>query len=156
MGIVIASGKVTNITESTHTTGRIGQNAVTGTVQGKTTSKQVYSFRIDNRPITFESKNPISISDGDLATCAGPQSGGVIKAMKIRNDSTGVIYGHSPVLVLLGMIGVFIGAAMLTATGVGAILGIPLLFVAAWGFYKTSQLFASTRAVESQGTPSNA
>lgn len=155
MGIVIASGKVTNITESTHTTGRIGQNAVTGTVQGKTTSKQVYSFRIDNRPITFESKNPVSISDGDLVTCAGPQSGGVIKAMKIRNDSTGVIYGHSPVLVLLGMIGVFIGAAMLTATGVGAILGIPLLFVAAWGFYKTLQLFASTRAVESQGTPSS-
>jgi hypothetical protein len=156
MGIIVASGKVTNLTESTHTSGRIGQNAVTGTVQGKTSSKQLYSFRIDSRPIAFESKNPISISDGDLVTCAGPQSGGVIQAMKLRNDSTGIVYGHSPVLVLLGMIGVFIGATMLTATGVGAILGIPLLFVAAWGFYKTFQLFISSKAVEIQGTPGSA
>lgn len=148
MGVTTVSGTVSSLREATHTEGHIGQHAVGGTITGKVRSKQVYSFRVGNRPVTYESKEMLSISDGDCVTCAGPLSGGVIKAMKIRNDSTGVLYGHSPVFVLIGMLAVLFGSLMLTATGVGAILGIPLLCVGLYGLYKTWQLFQSAKAVQ--------
>jgi hypothetical protein len=148
MGVNVVTGTVSNLREATHTEGRIGQHAVGGTVTGKVSSKQVYSFRVDNRPVTYESKEMLSLSDGDHVACAGPLGGGVIKAMKVRNDSTGVIYGHSPMLVLLGMICVLLASLMLIGTGVGAILGVPVFFVALYGLYKTWQLFQSAKAVE--------
>lgn len=148
MGVIAVSGTVSNVREATHTEGHIGQHALGGGVTGKVRSKQVYSFRVDSRPVTYESKEMLSISDGDYVTCAGPLSGGVIKAMKVRNDSTGVIYGHSPILVLLAMLAVLLIALMLTATGVGAILGIPVLFVGMYGLYKTWQLFQSGKAMQ--------
>lgn len=148
MGVIVVTGTVNNLREATHTEGRIGQHAVGGTITGKVSSKQVYSFRVDSRPVNYESKEMLSISDGDHVTCAGPVGGGVIKAMKVRNDSTGVIYGHSPMLVLLGMIGVLLASLMLIGTGVGAILGVPVLCIGLYGLYKTWQLFRSTRAVE--------
>lgn len=148
MSVIAVSGTVSNVREATHTEGRIGQHAMGGGVTGKVSSKQVYSFRVDSRPVTYESKEMLSISDGDYVTCAGPLSGGVIKAMKVRNDSTGVIYGHSPVLILLAMLVLIFIALMLTATGVGAILGIPVLGVGIYGLYKTWQLFQSEKAVQ--------
>jgi len=148
MGISVVIGQVSNLREATHTEGHIGQHAIGGTITGKVRSKQVYSFRVDNRPVSYESKEILSISDGDYVTCAGPVGGGVIKAMKVRNDSTGIIYGHSPVLVLLGMIGVLLASLMLISTVVGAILGVPVLCIGLWGLYKAWQLFQSTRAVE--------
>lgn len=151
MSVISVSGVVSNVREATHTEGRIGQHAMGGGVTGKVSSRQVYSFRVDNRPVTYESKEMISISDGDCLTCAGPLSGGVIKAMKVRNDSTGVIYGHSPVFLLLAMLALIFISLMLTSTGVGAILGIPVLCVGIYGLYKTLQLFQSDKAV--QATP---
>lgn len=148
MGVQVVTGTVSNVREATHTEGRIGQHAVGGTVTGKVSSKQVYSFRVDNRPVTFESKEMISISDGDHVSCAGPFGGGVIKAMKVRNDSTGVIYGHSPVFVLGCMIAVLFASMMLIGTGIGAILGVPVFCVGLYGLYKTWQLFQSAKAVE--------
>lgn len=148
MGISIVTGTVSNLREATHTEGHIGQHAVGGTVTGKVSSKQVYSFRVDSRPVSYESKQMLSISDGDYVTCAGPVGGGVIKAMKVRNDSTGVVYGHSPMLVLLGMIGVLLASLMLIGTGIGAILGVPVFCIGLYGLYKTWLLFQSARAVE--------
>lgn len=148
MSVIAVTGRVSNVREATHTEGRIGQHAIGGTVTGKVSSKQVYSFRVDSRPVTYESKGMLSLSDGDYVTCAGPLGGGVIKAMKVRNDSTGVIYGHSPLLVLLGMIAVLLGSLMLIGTGVGAILGIPVLCVGLYGLYKTWQLFQAAKAVQ--------
>lgn len=148
MGVQVVTGTVSNLREATHTEGRIGQHAVGGTVTGKFSSKQMYSFRVDNRPVTFESKDMLSLSDGDHVACAGPLAGGVIKAMKVRNDSTGIIYGHSPILVLVGMICVLLASLMLIGTGIGAILGIPVFFVACYGLFKTRQLFQSAKSVE--------
>lgn len=148
MGVQVVTGTVSNLREATHTEGRIGQHAVGGTVTGKLSSKQVYSFRVDSRPVTFESKDMLSLSDGDHVACAGPLSGGVIKAMKVRNDSTGIIYGHSPILALVGMICVLLASLMLIGTGIGAILGIPVFFVACYGLFKTWQLFQSAKSVE--------
>ncbi len=148
MGINIVTGTVSNLREATHTEGRIGQHAVGGTITGKVSSKQVYSFRVDSRPVSYESKQMLSISDGDCVTCAGPVGGGVIKAMKVRNDSTGIVYGHSPMLVLLGMVGVLFASLMLIGTGVGAILGVPVFCMALYGLYKSWQLFQSAKAVE--------
>lgn len=148
MGISVVTGVVSNLREATHTEGRIGQHAVGGTVTGKVSSKQVYSFRVDSRPVSYESKQMLSISDGDFVTCAGPVGGGVIKAMKVRNDSTGIVYGHSPMLVLLGMIGVLFASLMLIGTGVGAIVGVPVFCIGLYGLYKTWQLFQSAKAVE--------
>ena len=151
MGVITVSGIVSNVREATHTEGRIGQHAIGGGVTGKVSSRQVYSFRVDSRPVSYESKEMVSLSEGDCVTCAGPLSGGVIKAMKIRNDSTGVIYGHSPILILLAMLALLFLSLVLTSTGVGAILGIPCLGVAIYGLYKTMQLFQSDKAV--QATP---
>lgn len=147
MGIGTVSGKVSNLREATHMEGRIGQHAVGGTVTGKISSKQVYSFRVDNQPVTFESKELLSIAEGDNVTCAGPITGGVIKVMKLRVDSTGILYGHSPILVLLGMIGVLFASVMLISTGIGAILGIPVFCIGLYGLFKTRQLFQSNKAV---------
>lgn len=79
MAIKLLSGKVSNKTETTHTSGTTGHNSI---AQGRIKSKQIYSFRIDNQPVTFESKSSISISDDDYVTCAGPEKKGGLRCYK--------------------------------------------------------------------------
>ncbi len=147
MAIKALSGEITNLTESTQTSGTTGHNSI---AQGRIRSKQIYSFRVENHPVTFESKSSVSISDGDSVTCAGPEKNGVLNAMKIKNETTGVTYGDPVILSFVLMTALLIACIGLISTGIGAILGVPLFFVTLWGFYKAYQLLKSDKALLSQ------
>jgi len=142
MAIKALSGEIKNLAESTHTSGTTGNNAV---AQGHIKSKQVYSFRIGNNPVVFESKSLVGISDGDSIICAGSEENGVLKALKIKNETTGVTYGGSIILAFISTLLVF-GVALMGAV-MSMVLGVPLFILGFWVFYKSFQLFKSNKAL---------
>jgi hypothetical protein len=57
---------------------------------------QVFSFRINGRPISYRTRSFPSLSEGDVVGAAGKEKGGVLNAFGIRNFTTGVIYSPPP------------------------------------------------------------
>lgn len=98
MTLVVISGPVTNVMQETEVYGAQSSN-VTGAT--KLHSRKKINFRVGNRPVTMQLKATIDLAEGDDATVAGTEKNGVITALAIRNDKTGVVYAYSP-YVLMG------------------------------------------------------
>jgi hypothetical protein len=94
---------------------------------------------VNDRPASFEG-HPI-VGEGDLVTIAGLETDGVVKALAIRNRSTGVDSGGgSPLLYLLFAGSIAAGLLTVTLGGVGVLF---LLFAG----YLGSRLRRSSRAL---------
>lgn len=83
-------------------------------------------FMVNDRPTRFQG-HPV-VGEGDLVTVAGVETGGVLKALAIRNRSTGVDYGGpSPFLYMACA-----GAAVLGLATARYGFGLILLGLAVW------------------------
>jgi hypothetical protein len=130
--LVSLSGKVSRLSPS-------GMELAQRYFTGEASPDRRLSFLVDDRPASYEG-HPI-VGEGDLVTIAGPESGGVVRALAIRNRSTGVDYGGgSPLLYLLCVIAVAVGLLTLTLSGLG------LLFLAV-AAYLGGLLRRSSRAL---------
>lgn len=129
MALSKISGPVSNFREETKVTSARTSNL--GHTQFN--SEKVINFRVGNRPVEMKNLKAIEMADGDDVTVVGSNSGGGIKGILIRNDTTGIIYGMKTwyvmawaiVLTLVGIatLGVFIGFLLLP-------LGLYLLYKA--------------------------
>lgn len=130
--LVSLSGKVSHISPD-------GMELARRYFAGEGSPDQRLIFLVDDRRASYEG-HPI-VGEGDLVTIAGPETGGVVKALAIRNRSTGVDYGGgSPVLYLLCIVALALGALTLTRSALG------LLFLVL-GVYLGTRLRRRSRAL---------
>jgi hypothetical protein len=86
--LVAFSGIVSNVNYFSKTTGSVRVHRGSGS--GSVRTKHSISFRVDNKPISYPGRP--DLGEGDLATVIGGNNGGVVVALVVRNDSTGVEY----------------------------------------------------------------
>lgn len=138
MALITVTGPVTNMLQETEVTGAVSHGGgVTGnSASTKLQQKKVLNFRIGNKPVTMELGNTIDLADGDNATAVGTDSGGITKAVAVRNDATNIIYfRYSPMTL-------FIWAGLLVGLGIpltGALIGLAMIPVGLWLGYKGMQ-----------------
>lgn len=107
MALVTVSGSVANVMQDTEVYGA-QSSAYTGAT--KVHSQKVINFRVGNKPVTMKLKAAIDIGHGDQVTVVGTEKRGIVHALVVRNDVTGVTYAHSPMmLIVLGGILTLVG-----------------------------------------------
>jgi mannose/fructose/N-acetylgalactosamine-specific phosphotransferase system component IIC len=86
-------------------------------------------FRVNGRPAVF-SGTP-NVSDGDLVTLSGVDTGGDFKAFALRNDSTGVAYpGQTTLVYVAGILFLILGLPFSAI-----LIGIPFALFGGWLLY---------------------
>lgn len=100
----LLTGAVTHLERITSTTGSM-QNG-----NGQIRTDHVTTFRLDNRPVRFNGVPDLGANEN--ATAAGYARNGIFDALAVRNESTGLVYGHSGMAlmvagVILGLLGFF-------------------------------------------------
>lgn len=137
MALSKISGSVSNFREETKVTS--AQTSNLGHTQFRT-EKEI-NFRVGNRPVTMKMPKGIELADGDEATVVGTDSGAGMKAVLVRNDTTGIVYGMSTAYVM-------VWAILLTIAGL-ATLGIFVGFILAplglYLLYKGYQLIQANK-----------
>ena len=137
MALTKISGPVGNFREETKVTS--AQTSNLGHTQFKT--EKVINFRVGNRPVEMKNVKGIEMADGDAATVVGTNSGGGMKAILLRNDTTEIIYGMSTWYVMAW-------AILLTIAGVatlGVFIGFLLLPLGLYLLYKGYQLIQANK-----------
>lgn len=131
MALIKITGPVSNFREETKVKSSQTYNSGYTTVQ---TEKEI-NFRVGNKPVTMKMQKSMELTDGDEATVVGSDTGGGVKAILIRNDTIGMIYGYSTWFLMMW-------AVILTLTGVatvGVFIGILLIPLGLFLFYKSYQ-----------------
>jgi len=81
---------------------------------------QMFSFRINGRPISYRTRSFPSLSEGDVVGAAGKEKGGVLNAFGIRNFTTGVIYSPPTTMpIILCIVLMVIGIPLIAFLGLG-------------------------------------
>ncbi len=139
MALTKISGPVSNFREETQV--KSAQTSNLGHTQFKT--EKVINFRVGNRPVEMKNLKAIEMADGDEATVVGSNSGGGIKGVLIRNDTTGIIYGMSTWYVMAwAIITTIAGIATL-----GVVIGFLLLPLGLYLLYKGYQLIQANKLI---------
>lgn len=131
MALIKISGPVSNFREETKVKSSQSYNSGYMTVQ---TEKEI-NFRVGNKPVTMKMQKSMELTDGDEATVVGSDARGGVKAILIRNDTIGMIYGYSTWVLMMW-------AVILTLAGVatvGVFIGILLIPLGLYLFYKSYQ-----------------
>lgn len=81
----VLQGKISNVSSGFETFGRADRG--TGVSHTNT-----WTFRIDNKPVSFKTKQNLSFTDGDLITAVGGENNGTFNVTALRNDTTGQIF----------------------------------------------------------------
>lgn len=137
MALSKISGTVSNFREETNVTS--AQTSNLGHTQYRT--EKLINFRVGNRPVSMKLPKGIELADGDEATVVGSDGGGGMKAILVRNDTTGIIYGMSTVTVMIwAILLIVIGAATL-----GVFIGFIVLPLGLYMLYKGYQLIQANR-----------
>ena len=136
MALAKVSGQVSNFREETEVKSATSTTGAMG--MGRTTfrTEKVINFRVGNRPVTFKLPKGIDLTDGDEATVIGTESSSGIKAVLVRNDGTGIVYGMSFGYVLFWAIALFL-IGFVTAQ---IFIGYVLLGLGVYLGYKALQL----------------
>ncbi|HNP62805.1 MAG TPA: hypothetical protein PKH39_02665 [Woeseiaceae bacterium] len=135
MALIKFSGPVSNYREETRVTST--QTSNTGYTQVRT-EKEI-SFRVGNRPVSMKLPKGIELTDGDDATVVGSDARGGVKAILVRNDTIGMIYGMSTWYVMAW-------AIILTVVGIatlGIFIGIILVPLGLFLLYRGYQLMTA-------------
>jgi hypothetical protein len=114
-------------------------------------ASRTIDFLVDDRPARFQGY-PV-VGEGDLVTIAGLDDHGVLKALAIRNRSTGVDYGGASAMQYL-LFGLAILLGILTVTLDG--LGILFLALACWVGSRLHQRARAFRLVRTSPTARSA
>ncbi len=141
--LVSVSGKVSHVSPSDR---ELAQSYFSGEAASDDCR---LTFLVDQQPASYRG-HPV-VGEGDLVTIAGPQSGGVVNALAIRNRSTGVDYGGaSPLMYGLCLFALVAGFLTLVFSVSG------LLFFGC-AVYAGSRVRRSTRALSMvRNTPTKA
>lgn len=137
MALSKISGPVSNFREETNVTSARTSNL--GHTQFRT--EKAINFRVGNRPVSMKLPKGIELADGDEATVVGRDTGGGMKAVLVRNDTTNIVYGMSTIYVLAwAIITTIAGIATL-----GVLIGFLLLPLGLFLCYKGYQLMQAHR-----------
>jgi len=131
-----STGVASNFQQETEVTRAVTQGGFGNSGTTSFQQKKVLNFRVGKKPVTMELGKTIDISEGDNVTVAGTESGGIIKAVAVRNDDTGICYFRYSATTL------FVWAAILIILGVpmiGAIIGVLMVPAGIWLGYKGLQ-----------------
>lgn len=131
MALIKISGPVSNFREETKVTSSHTYNSGYTDVR---TEKEI-NFRVGNKPVTMKMQKSMELTDGDEATVVGSDTSGGVKAILIRNDTIGMIYGYSTWFLM-------VWAVILTLAGlatIGVFIGILLTPLGLYLFYKAYQ-----------------
>ncbi len=131
MALVKISGPVSNFREETKVTSSHTYNS--GYTQVRT-EKEI-NFRVGNKPVTMKMQKSMELTNGDEATVVGSDTRGGVKAILVRNDTIGMIYGYSTWFLMMW-------AAILTLVGIvtiGVFVGLLLTPLGLYLFYKAYQ-----------------
>lgn len=139
MALKKISGTVSNFREETKVTS--AQTSNLGHTSFRT-EKEI-NFRVGRTPVTMKLPKGIELVDGDEATVVGGTNGGGIKAVLVRNDTTGIVYGMSTIYVMVwAIICTVIGIATL-----GIVIGFLLLPVGLFLLFKGTQLMRAHKVM---------
>ena len=111
MSVTIMTGKISHIDHSTETSGHITANR-----GGQIQTAHAWSFRLNNRPVTYKSRSTASFSEGDELTAAGENRNGTFFIVSCRNETTGAVY-ESPATMIC------------VAAGLLIVLGLPMMLL---------------------------
>jgi len=112
MALITVSGLADNVQQETEVYGA-QSSAYTGATRMH--SRKLINFRVGNKPVTMKLKSTIDIAPGDSVTAVGTDKRGILQAVAVRNDNTGVVYAFSPLLLIgAGVVVTLIGIAMLS------------------------------------------
>ena len=131
MALIKISGPVSNFREETKVTSSHTYNSGYTDVR---TEKEI-NFRVGNKPVTMKMQKSMELTDGDEATVVGSDTSSGVKAILIRNDTIGMIYGYSTWFLM-------VWAVILTLAGlatIGVFIGILLTPLGLYLFYKAYQ-----------------
>lgn|SRR5690606_29442747 len=126
MALVVISGPVANVMQETEVYGAQSSN-VTGAT--KLHSRKKINFRVGNKPVTMQLKATIDLAEGDGATVAGTEKNGVVTALAVRNDKTGVVYAHSPYALMAWGIVLILGGFVFLSVYIGYLIVAAGLFL---------------------------
>ncbi|MGI9270706.1 MAG: hypothetical protein ACR2QT_02955 [Woeseiaceae bacterium] len=136
MALVKISGPVGNFREETKvTSSRTNINPHLNTGHTTVRTEKEINFRVGNRPISMKMPKTIELTDGDEATVVGSDTRSGVKAVLVRNDTIGMIYGYSTWYIMMW-------AIILTLVGVATIpilIGVLLFPFGLFMFYKGYQ-----------------
>jgi hypothetical protein len=87
MSLTILTGKISHVDHSTATT---GGTTARGNLRIQT--RHVWSFRLNNHPVTYTGLSTGSFGVGDELTAAGQERNGTFVIESCRNETTGAVY----------------------------------------------------------------
>ncbi|MDH3337183.1 MAG: hypothetical protein OER22_04965 [Gammaproteobacteria bacterium] len=137
MALTKITGPVSNFREETKVTST--QTSNSGFTQVRT-EKEI-NFRVGNNPVSMKMPKGIELTDGDEATVVGSDTRSGVKAILVRNDTIGMIYGMSTWYVMMW-------AVILTGLGLATIpifIGVLLTPLGLYLFYKGYQLVQANK-----------
>lgn len=123
------SGTVSKLQFSSETSGHVSGSY--GRVQGSTHTKQVVTFRVNNRPAQIKLLGQPSISDGDVVLLGGAMKDGTFHARAMRNETSGAI-DHRPAVpsLVIGSLFLVIGLPLSIV-----IIGLPFVAFGAYNIW---------------------
>jgi hypothetical protein len=140
MALVKITGPVSNFREETNVKSASTSNL--GHTQYRT--EKIINFRVGNRPVSMKLPKGIELTDGDEVTVVGTNSGGGIKAVLIRNDTTEITYGMSTWYVLAwGIVTTVAGLAT-----IAIVIGVLLTPLGLYLLYKGYQLMQAHKLMD--------
>lgn len=117
MALTVLSGMATKVT-----LGSDFSYAATANHGPVAIKNQLVSMRIDGKPVMFRTRTLPSISDGDVVAASGPDKGGELEALALRNMTTGVIYAPATVMpIILSILLIVLGVPLIAFIGFGLI-----------------------------------
>jgi hypothetical protein len=145
VALTIVSGIAGNVQQETEVYGA-QSSAYTGAT--RVHSQKVINFRVDNKPVTLKLKATIDLAEGDDVTVVGTDKRGILRALVVRNDKTGIVYSHSPImLIVLGGILGLVGLATISI-----LLG---FIIAPLGFYVVYKGLQTKKAIGMLKSPAS-
>ena len=121
MSLQVLTGVVSHTNQGSsfgHTVSPIGDQVLTHKLQ-------LFSFRIDGKPVIYRTAAFLSISDGDRVAVAGTMKNGMLEVAAFRNLSTGASYAPpTGGLTYVGWFMIVIGIPAIILMGLGfALIG---------------------------------
>jgi hypothetical protein len=90
MSLTILTGKISHVDHATAVTGAGSVRGGHGNMMVRTT--HVWSFRLNNHPVTYKGLTTASFGEGDELTAAGQEKNGTFVIESCRNETTGAVY----------------------------------------------------------------
>jgi hypothetical protein len=86
MNFTVLKGKIHTLSSGTETYGHFNNRG------GQVRTDNTWTFRIDNKPVSFKTRQNLSFSEGDQITVVGGEKNGTFHVTCLRNETTGAFF----------------------------------------------------------------